>query len=197
MDNIIDKVYNKILDNIVGNLLKKIFFLIILSMCCSTIIDNVRNFIFQVVLIAFIFSFGCFVIMIFLVKIKRLGILKNMLYSDKDYFLKELNQAIFLNYNEYILTDSFILDARLVKLMRYNDMYCMYSYLESFLFSKTVSKSLKIFSFNDVIILRLSSNSIFKKYYTDLVNLIKEKNPNVILCKRKDVKKIIIKSKKI
>jgi len=121
---------------------------------------------------------------------KNIKKLKKLIYGNVENFQNELNEAIYINYKEYILTPNYIIDLRCYKIIKYEDIkYICYQHKRS-LTSKDIPLVLTIITNEEQVSLRVWSGYHLGEYYENLEDLIKNKNSNIIKCKKKHIKKI-------
>lgn len=190
-----EKKINRLLILIKAILYLRFFLMNFVSIISLNVLFKLElNFlvIFFVILFVFILIFN----LIFLVKrLYSFRKLKKIIKENEEKVNYELKSAFYVNYREYILTENYIVDLRCYKIINYNDIRFIYYQRKKSLISRDFPLVLTIITDKEKVFLIVwSSLAHFKEYYEDLESLIKTKNPNVIKCKKRDIKKLINKS---
>lgn len=181
MKNNVTILFKKIEDKIFIRFLK----IIVFSFGIITSILISKSFIYNIV--AGLFLVFLLVLNFIMIVKKKINLkkFKKDIYNNQEEFEKELDNIIFVNYKEYILTPNYIVDLNWFKFIKYSDIKFLYTRL---LISHDISLALKLITDKDRMALTIWSCSSLESFYKDLEGLIKIKNPNVIKCKKGDIK---------
>ncbi len=118
--------------------------------------------------------------------------LKRLIREGEDIIRYELENPSFINCREYILTESYLFDLREYKFIRYCDIKFMCYHKKKSETSSDFPLVLTLITDKERISLKIwSSFAHFDDYYEDLEKLVKKKNPNVVKCKKRDIKKLM------
>lgn len=149
----------------------------------------------DIIVVIFVILLAFHLILNLIIIFKRFNSYKNfkkIIIRNKEKVKDELINALYVNYREYILTENYIVDLRDYKIITYEEIKYIYYCKKGSLISNSYPLTLTLITNKEKISLRIWSCFFhLDDYYEDLENLVKIKNPNVIKCKKKDIKKLM------
>lgn len=153
------------------------------------LLDYKLNYVGILFVVALIF-YLIFNLRISIEKINNYKKFKKIIRENVDEVIYELKNSFYVNFYEYILSENYIVDLRSYKIIKYENVKIMYYCKKKSLTSTDSPLALTLITNKDKVSLNLWSCFFhFNEYYENLENLIKDKNPNVIKCKKRDIKK--------